>query len=1183
MPLRLVRSSSPSPSPLPPAQTSVQKRTSAPVWCETLRATAWLPPLNLAPDLVVSVWDEDVGVVVSSGADDDDFVGMCRVPLRNSVQPASASAENPPPPRPEWRQLRPSGLTGGGGEILLSTELLRLETLKPLPVGAPRLPEIDPALLSDPETLPNLAPATRPCSLKLAVIGLRGVTIPRHVVEARFRRSGIGATPNRPFVEVSAGARHSARTPGSNLPSSINPTYQGGGLLRLPLDLPLDPLFMPQVNVRVCDTLFGGLRTPELGVTTIPISHLLPNAASVERASAADGGGDGGGSGGGGGAAEVVQVETYENERWYVDGQANLGFCGRMLPSDPPHWSSADPPFVSLPRLPREQEAAGPFALPTSEWRWTSEWHVDPQPIRDGLADEEGWSYSLYWGQDSSPHFSAYDLGDCVRRRRWVRTRERDRPREEEAPTPTGAVAAPAASTASATSGDVRIDIPHELTAAEDPAAASVMARVRRGTAALVSAALLLSPTEEERAERGGLSTSGGLSIEERCDLIKKKLEQAKEQERTIPVAAVATLWNRAVGRVGGRHLRHVTDKLKLKNRVKELQLQLEAAKQELHGESTPKYMLTPSGGLRETYKHPLEQDLTSPFGTFDVMSGEEGAQVKVCTLKALVRLSAGSSAAPTEASASASFADSEHSLLEAIMAPKEFVVRVYVLEAKGLISHDADSPSDPYLRVSLGETHLDCRREYLEDEPDPQFHRMFELEARLPGDSLLTIDVYDHAGGLTSRFASSDDLIGSTTIDLEDRLFSERWQKEMAACPPIEWRPLTTPYQKREQGQLKLWVDLIPAALAAKTPPLDISLAPSQEWELRVIVWSGIDLPAYDVDATGLADWYVTCSFAQSPAQQTDTHFRAKHGKASWNWRFKFPVTLKARMKYQRLRLQLWDKDITADDCGAEAVLDLTSPWLERMFKRRRPRPTYWEPFDDPRNHNVAERWKIRSAKETSSFQSSLREVAEELMAKESLLGAEGDDELESAKFWLPMQKPHREEAADDEAGDGDEEGGGGGGGGGGGVSSFLRRRVPLVGPCLGFMWALLWRILLAILSCLCPAGDDESSRNSTSGTRHTGKGPKLLVSVQLVPKADVEKLPAGFGRSSPNSNPALPKPTGRLAFTLNPFRLMYDLLGPRLCAKIGGALCCVVCLLLAWYLTPVIIGNVITEVTIG
>ena len=130
-------------------------------------------------------------------------------------------------------------------------------------------------------------------------------------------------------------------------------------------------------------------------------------------------------------------------------------------------------------------------------------------------------------------------------------------------------------------------------------------------------------------------------------------------------------------------------------------------------------------------------------------------------------------------------------------MAPKEFVVRVYVLEAKGLISHDADSPSDPYLRVSLGETHLDCRREYLEDEPDPQFHRMFELEARLPGDSLLTIDVYDHAGGLTSRFASSDDLIGSTTIDLEDRLFSERWQKEMATCPPIEWRPLTTPRRR--------------------------------------------------------------------------------------------------------------------------------------------------------------------------------------------------------------------------------------------------------------------------------------------------------------------------------------------------------------------------------------------------
>ena len=55
-------------------------------------------------------------------------------------------------------------------------------------------------------------------------------------------------------------------------------------------------------------------------------------------------------------------------------------------------------------------------------------------------------------------------------------------------------------------------------------------------------------------------------------------------------------------------------------------------------------------------------------------------------------------------------------------------------------------------------------------------------------------------------------------------------------------------------------------------------------------------------------------------------------------------------------------------------------------------------------------------------------------------------------------------------------------------------------------------------------------------------GEPPLLLMSVQLVPLQEVEKLPAGFGRSAPNSNPTLPKPTGRLKFSWNPCRMMCD-----------------------------------------
>jgi hypothetical protein len=50
-----------------------------------------------------------------------------------------------------------------------------------------------------------------------------------------------------------------------------------------------------------------------------------------------------------------------------------------------------------------------------------------------------------------------------------------------------------------------------------------------------------------------------------------------------------------------------------------------------------------------------------------------------------------------------------------------------------------------------------------------------------------------------------------------------------------------------------------------------------------------------------------------------------------------------------------------------------------------------------------------------------------------------------------------------------------------------------------------------------------------------------EVLLSIQLVPVAMRDKLPAGRGRSDPNSNPVLPPPVGRLQFSLNPFTMLY------------------------------------------
>ena len=368
----------------------------------------------------------------------------------------------------------------------------------------------------------------------------------------------------------------------------------------------------------------------------------------------------------------------------------------------------------------------------------------------------------------------------------------------------------------------------------------------------------------------------------------------------------------------------------------------------------------------------------------------------------------------------------------------------------------------------------------------------------------------------------SSDDLIGSTTIDLEDRVFSSYWSNVLADAPPVEWRSLYSPLSKREQGKISLWVDILRAERAKAVPTFDIALAPPKQWELRVIVWAGMDLPT-NVDDSGLADWYVTCRFGECSKQHSDTHFRAQAGKASWNWRFKFPVTMSQFMKNQRLALQIWDLDLTADDCGGESVLDLTRPWFQRVFSRKKARPAYWEPFNEEWNQRQTdERARLRSQVEMrerglGKF-ASLVDVAEEVLARETLLAQDVDEELEAAKFWLPLSRPMR-----------------------------------------------------------------ETAKQRASDAQGKGAIPKLLVSVQLVPVEDVEKLPAGFGRSAPNSNPALPKPTGRLKFTLNPFVLCYNLLGPKLCGRLYAVLCAAVCVLMLWYLIPILVGNAITAPLTG
>jgi len=54
--------------------------------------------------------------------------------------------------------------------------------------------------------------------------------------------------------------------------------------------------------------------------------------------------------------------------------------------------------------------------------------------------------------------------------------------------------------------------------------------------------------------------------------------------------------------------------------------------------------------------------------------------------------------------------------------------VRVYIVRAFNLAARDSDSPSDPFVKVILGDEERDDRENYKTDEASPDIHKMYEF-----------------------------------------------------------------------------------------------------------------------------------------------------------------------------------------------------------------------------------------------------------------------------------------------------------------------------------------------------------------------------------------------------------------------------------------------------------------------
>jgi hypothetical protein len=89
----------------------------------------------------------------------------------------------------------------------------------------------------------------------------------------------------------------------------------------------------------------------------------------------------------------------------------------------------------------------------------------------------------------------------------------------------------------------------------------------------------------------------------------------------------------------------------------------------------------------------------------------------------------------------------------------------------------------------------------------------------------------------------------------------------------------------------------------------------------------------------------------------------------------------------------------------------------------------------------------------------------------------------------------------------------------------------------------------------------------------RNNTKSGRILCSLEFLPIWKAENSAVGKGRSDPNVSPYLPPPVGRFEWSLNPFKMLNQCVGPKVRKKMYVTICIICCTLYLVFLLPYMI----------
>jgi len=186
----------------------------------------------------------------------------------------------------------------------------------------------------------------------------------------------------------------------------------------------------------------------------------------------------------------------------------------------------------------------------------------------------------------------------------------------------------------------------------------------------------------------------------------------------------------------------------------------------------------------------------------------------------------------------------------------KQMCVRLYLLKAYGIPPMDMNGSADSYPVIQLGDTTITDKDSKVDMNLNPNYYSSYDMSCQIPGASNLTVSLWDE------DTLNANDLIGSTTVDIENRLYNPEWAAY--TLKPLERRTLRLPTSPMSQGKVEMWVDILTPAEAKELPMPDIKPPKPEEFELRVVVWETRNVPIKTATTSGeqKLDMIVACNF---------------------------------------------------------------------------------------------------------------------------------------------------------------------------------------------------------------------------------------------------------------------------------------------------------------------------------